>query len=56
MRPYGWPQKEWRDESFGPTSKHCKMKAKNRREWRRVLSRMGRAEGRREIKRQLKGE
>jgi hypothetical protein len=55
MKAYGWPQFCWRDEDYGPPSKHCSgLSSGKRRKARRVLHRKGRSEGRREIKTQLK--
>lgn len=54
MKPYGTELRLiWTSEEYGPSSKYCKMKSKNRREWRRILHKMGRSAGRREMKGQL---
>ena len=37
MKPYGMPLKEWWDEAFGPPSRQCNMKSKNRHAWRRIM-------------------
>ena len=55
MKPYGSENQKWfwRDEEYGPSSKHCKMKSKNRREWRRILHKKGRNNSKKEILSQL---
>ena len=50
MKPYGTELRLiWADEEYGPSSKYRKMKSKNRREWRRILHKMGRSAGKKEI-------
>jgi hypothetical protein len=54
MKPYGTELRLiWADEEYGPPSKYRKIKSKNRREWRRILHKMGRSAGRKEILNQL---
>lgn len=42
MKPYGWKHGLWRSEDFGPSSKHRKMKSKNRRRSRQLLHKKAR--------------
>jgi len=43
----------WRDEDYGPSSKHTGGTLKGRRRSRQLLHKMGRAEGRHEISNQV---
>lgn len=56
MKAYGSENQKyfWRDEEFGPSTKYADIKSKNRHEWRRLLHKKGRSNGRKEIKLQLK--
>lgn len=48
MKPY-FPRRLWRDDEFGPTSKRRKLKSKNRREWRRIMSKKSRNQAKRDL-------
>lgn len=53
MKAYGLHLGMWRDEDYGPQSKHRKMKAKNRREYRRLLHKEERNKTKRQINKDL---
>lgn len=53
MKPYGLHFGMWRDEDYGPPSKYRKVKAKNRREYRRLLHKEARNKVKREIRKEL---
>lgn len=55
MKPYGSENQKyfWRDEEFGPSTKYRPV-CKSRHEWRRLLHKKGRSNGRKEINFQLK--
>ena len=42
----------WKDEDFGPTSKHCNLSSKKRREWRRIMHKNARRSGVEQIKKE----
>lgn len=53
MKPYGWHHLLWKDEDYGPSSKHCKLKSRKRHEWRRLLHKKGRSQQRKELEEQI---
>lgn len=43
MKQYGWRRGLWRDEEYGPTSKHRNMSSKKRQHERRCLKKQERS-------------
>ena len=55
MRPYGWKLHLYRDEDFGPATKHAPgIRSKQRHTSRRLLHKQGRSQGRQEIVRSIR--